>query len=58
MPADYQSARSAKSGTASQQGLIGQGDVGTPMRVWLFSIDAAGAGYDIAISRRGVRPKL
>jgi hypothetical protein len=57
MPPDYQSARSAKSSTALQQGLIGQGDVGTPMLV-LFSIDAAGAGYDIAVSRRGVRPKL
>jgi len=57
MPPDYQSARPAKSGTAPQQGLIGQGDVGTPMRV-LFSIDAAGARYDIAVSRRGVRPKL
>ena len=42
---------------AIKQGRIGQGDVGTPMRV-LFSIDAAGARYDIAVSRRGVRPKL
>jgi hypothetical protein len=41
-----------------KQGLIGQGYVGSPMRVRLFSIDAAGAGHDIAISRRGWRPKL